>query len=90
VLNLYYKNQSVNAVYGNNRCLFSDAHKTHKYTLWPERRILSGIVPSDHRDSEVNRGSLKCTPQSHITTRTHYGVTTVITPCCRYVMTTSE
>jgi hypothetical protein len=24
--------QSVNAVYGNNRCLFSDPHKTHKYS----------------------------------------------------------
>jgi len=23
-----YKNRSVNAVYGNNRCLFSDPHKT--------------------------------------------------------------
>ena len=26
------KKQSVNAVYGNNRCLFSDPHKTHKYS----------------------------------------------------------
>jgi hypothetical protein len=27
------KNQSVNAVWGNNRCLFSDPHKTHKYSV---------------------------------------------------------
>jgi len=32
-LNLCYTNQSVNAVSGNNRCWFSDPHKTHKYTL---------------------------------------------------------
>jgi hypothetical protein len=29
-----YKNQSVNAVQWNNRCLFSD---THKYIVWEER-----------------------------------------------------
>jgi len=32
-LRLGYKNQSVNAVQGNNRCLFSGPHKTHKYNV---------------------------------------------------------
>ena len=32
-LRLRYKNQPVNAVQWNNRCLFSDPHKTHKYTV---------------------------------------------------------
>jgi hypothetical protein len=31
-----YKNQSINIVWGNNRCLFSHPHKIHKYTVWAD------------------------------------------------------
>ena len=33
MLNLCYKNQSVNAVLENNRSFFLDPHETHKYSV---------------------------------------------------------
>ena len=37
-------------VYGNNRGLFSDTHKTHKYTVWTERSVLNVKHSGTHSD----------------------------------------
>jgi len=35
----FVEREKFNVVLGNNRCLFSDPHKTQKYTVCAERRI---------------------------------------------------
>jgi hypothetical protein len=38
-LRLHYKAQPVNAVWGNNHCLFSGPYGTHRYSVWAECRV---------------------------------------------------
>jgi len=42
---LSYKNQSVKAVYGNNRSLFCDPDKTHKYSVCGQNVELLCVKP---------------------------------------------
>jgi hypothetical protein len=39
-LSLRYRDQPVNAVQGNSRCLLWEPYGTHKYTVWAEGRVL--------------------------------------------------
>jgi hypothetical protein len=39
-LRLRYKAQTVNAVWGNSRCLLWDPYGTQRYTVWAECRVL--------------------------------------------------
>jgi hypothetical protein len=45
-LRLGYKNESVNAVQWNNRCFFSDPHKTHKHiNKWNSSSSIRHLQP---------------------------------------------
>jgi hypothetical protein len=44
----YSKDQPVNVVYGNYRCLLWGQYETHKYTLWAECIILVFKVVGTH------------------------------------------
>jgi hypothetical protein len=39
-LRIYYKDQAVDTVYGNNCCLLSELYETHKYTVFANVNLL--------------------------------------------------
>jgi len=51
------KNQLVNAVEGNNRCLLSEQYETRKYTVWAESGLfvkLYLVVQLCYKNQSVN------------------------------------
>jgi hypothetical protein len=50
-----FRRKLANSVQGNNRCLFWELFRTHKYTLWANAELLNvkaGGIHSDHRASK--------------------------------------
>ena len=54
---LSYKIQSIDAVQGNNRCLFSDPHRIHKSTTY------ISLSPTNWRDGFIAHTCFGCKPQ---------------------------
>ena len=64
-LRLGYKNQPVNAVQWNNRCLFSEPHNTHKYAVCRGRRTLHKVGSSTLQMVSYTTVPLSCHSTQH-------------------------